>query len=297
MSELVATKEYPEDYPEEAVALLEAMSLGGDLMLLGSMSLRSQQYSADYDGYEIVKVKSLPATRRVFQRMIRQLSQRKGAWLMEAKVGVKGKEKLRWTVREILENQKDGMTLEEAFASPGITKVDVIGLLGGNRFSEFSVIYELHVGGKVLGEKVEDVEGSLKESYEEYLTEGDYLKALKRQFALAKFKNDTKEIRRISPLLNSDLGRLYVLITDMRVLATVLDEKDVPMKPVRTEIDGFLARLANIYTFKDFLKAEEKLVAEVHRILGLLKERIGSALEALADELNVILQRHAKEHL
>ena len=216
---------------------------------------------------------------------------------MEAKVGVKDGEKLRWTVREILANQKDGMTLEEAFASPGITKVDVIGLLGGNRFSEFSVIYEFHVGGKVLGETIEDVEKSLKESYDEYLAEGDSMKALKRKFALAKYKDDKKEIRRITPLLNSDLGRLYLLITDMSVLATVLDEEGVPMKAVRTEIDGFIQRLAGIYSFKDFLRKEETIVAEVHRILALPKERIGKALVALAKELNVILQRHAKEHL
>ena len=57
MTDLGNVKEYPDNYPADAVRILDAMSFGKGLVLLGSMSLRSQQYAGDYDGFEQVKMK------------------------------------------------------------------------------------------------------------------------------------------------------------------------------------------------------------------------------------------------
>ena len=50
-------KQFPQDYPRDALAILDAMSFtdGKSVMLLGSMSIRNQQYANDYDTYEICK--------------------------------------------------------------------------------------------------------------------------------------------------------------------------------------------------------------------------------------------------
>ena len=52
-----APKSYPENYPSDALDILDAMSFSGgkDVKILGSMSIRSQQYAGDYDAYELVK--------------------------------------------------------------------------------------------------------------------------------------------------------------------------------------------------------------------------------------------------
>jgi len=57
MSNIIETKEFPEDYSNDVVDILTKMSFtdGEKLMILGSMSLRSQLYAGDYDGYEIVE--------------------------------------------------------------------------------------------------------------------------------------------------------------------------------------------------------------------------------------------------
>lgn len=56
MSNLIETKEFPEDYSNDVIDILTKMSFtdGEKLMILGSMSLRSQLYAGDYDGYEII---------------------------------------------------------------------------------------------------------------------------------------------------------------------------------------------------------------------------------------------------
>jgi len=50
------SKEYPTNYPADAIAVLDSMSVtkGKGVELVGSMSLRSQQYAGDYDANDFV---------------------------------------------------------------------------------------------------------------------------------------------------------------------------------------------------------------------------------------------------
>ena len=66
-----APKSYPENYPSDALAILDAMSFsdGKAVKILGSMSIRSQQYAGDYDAYEVVKKSGDKAT------VLKQLAQ------------------------------------------------------------------------------------------------------------------------------------------------------------------------------------------------------------------------------
>ena len=52
------SKEYPTNYPADAIAVLDSMSVtkGKGVELVGSMSLRSQQYAGDYDANDFVEM-------------------------------------------------------------------------------------------------------------------------------------------------------------------------------------------------------------------------------------------------
>jgi len=56
--EALATKAFPDNYSEEVLNIFEAMSMTGlkKFLLVGSASLRSQQYSADFDCMEKVRI-------------------------------------------------------------------------------------------------------------------------------------------------------------------------------------------------------------------------------------------------
>jgi hypothetical protein len=370
MTEL-ATKEFPKEYPSDAVKILDAMSFGDGLMLVGSMSLKSQQYAGDFDGYEIVQTKgskesALHRLKLRFQSMIRELQKMKNVFIGDIKAGsivewrvlpnavklINGKvvgydpnysrgilknipfltadqkaegrkllpakmspktyfaakdffkfNTVRWKPHEILKGSKelkDGrhFTLEEAFSTPGIAKMDTIGLVQNNRFTDFSVIYEFRNNGKVLNPEPLKISESLKENIIGLRMEGNYFKMIKRMFALAKLEHDTKMTDLFTPFLNADAGRVYQLMGDIGTVLDVIKGTDKPpMDVIRYEIDQFKARLANIYTFDDFLNKAPSIVKTIEQSLSQPKEQLVPTLEKIKAYLNEVLQKHSYDFL
>ena len=372
MSALVATKEYPTNYPRDAIEILDAMSFsdGKDVKVLGSMSIRSQQYAGDYDAYEIVKrdgelkgvlntlasdfkgiLKRLKGMANVFIGDIKAgsveeyrvfsrdagvvggkvvgynavASRKKVDELLAAKVITEGEAKkalellkpslsptdllttmkelrfhiVRWTVPECLAGSKTlrggrVFTLQEAFSSPAITKVDVIGLVQNNKYTDFSMIYEFHNKGKVLNPDFRPIEQTLQEDILIYKNDGNDFKVLKRKYSLAKFKNQKDKIKKLTVILNSDLGRLYSLASDVATLIQLLDEeKAVPLDKLRYELDQFKARMANIYSLPDFLKAEHGLIGDLNAAMKMTnKSQLKNRLIQIEATMRKVLNKN-----
>jgi hypothetical protein len=342
----VKERAYPENYPSDALAILDAMSFtdGKAVKLLGSMAIRSQQYAGDYDGFEVVKKSgnaetALKELANKFQEIIRRLGRMPNVSIGDIKAGsieewrifsadaivkrgrvtgynaeeakrkvdelkrnqiftpaeakkanellkpsltpiefLKARKELRpnivrWTPAEVLAGQKtlvDGTTytLEEAFNSPTISKLDVIAFVQNNKYTEFSMLYQFEVGGKVLNPDNIGIEDSLREDILYYTAENKPFKVLKRQFALAKFKHNNYLLKKLTPVLNSDLGRLYSLSSDIGVLIDLLEgDHKVDLNKVRYEIDQFKFRLGNIFENKHILKDEHKLLGHINSAL------------------------------
>ena len=367
------TKSYPENYPSDAMAILDAMSFSGgkDVKVLGSMSLRSQQYAGDYDAFEVVSrkgnvdkvlddlvsefqtiIKNLRGMKNVFigdikagsieeWRVIPQdaglvdgkvvgynpiQSKAKVDELYKAKVITEGEKRsadellkgttpenfllarkkikfhiVRWSVPEILQGSKvvrgRRYTLQEAFSSPVITKLDTIGLVQNNKYTDFSIIYEFRYDGKILNPSFEDVGKSLSEDIIAYKAENNPFKVLKREFALAKFRGDDKTIKSLTPVLNSDLGRLYSLLSDVGTLIQLLEDKQkVPLDKVRYEIDQFKARMANVYSLPDFLKTEHTLLGHIASALKTTsREQLLTHLRQIEDLIQGSLTHNTKK--
>ena len=369
------TKSYPENYPSDAMTILDAMSFskGKDVKVLGSMSLRSQQYAGDYDAYEVVKrkgseAKVLDELASEFQTIIKNLRGLPNVFIGDIKAGsveewrvldkdaglvdgkivgynatkAKGKvdelykaniitqgEKasademlkdspspdelllarkklkfhiIRWSVPEVLNGSKvlrdkRRFTLQDAFSSPTITKLDTIGLVQNNKYTDFSTIYEFQCNGKVLNPSFEDIGKSLREDIVAYKAENNPFKVLKREFALAKFRGDDKTIKSLTPVLNSDLGRLYSLLSDVGTLIELLEDKHkVPLDKVRYEIDQFKSRMANVYSLPDFLKAEHTLLGHIRSALKTTsREQLLSHLKQMEQLIQTSLTHNTKK--
>ena len=369
------TKSYPENYPSDALAILDAMSFSGgkDVKVLGSMSLRSQQYAGDYDAYEIVKrtgkrEKVLDELASEFQQIIKNLrgmpnvyigdikagsieewrligknaglvdgkivgynavaSKRKVDELYRAKVITEGEKRsadellkdkpspedflvarkkikfhiVRWSVPEVLQGSKvlrDGrrFTLQDAFSSPTISKLDTIGMVQNNKYTDFSIIYEFKADGKVLNPSFEDIGKSLSEDIVFYKNENNPFKVLKREFALAKFRGDDATIKKLTPVLNSDLGRLYSMLSDVGTMIALLEQNHkVPMKNIRYELDQFKARMANVYELPDFLKAEHTLLGHINSAMKTTsKSSFLSHLNAIENLIQSSLTHNTKK--
>lgn len=207
---------------------------------------------------------------------------------------------IRWKVWEVLKGfkiLKDGrkFTLEEAFQTPTITKLDVMSWVQNNRFTDFSMIYEFNINGETINPGIKDLEKSILENIYVLHSEKKYYKMAKRLFSLAKYKNNTDILEILSPLFNGDLGRLYIVYGDIGTIEDLFEyENNLPYSKLEFEFNQFKGRLSNIslpdyinkekYMFDkiDTLVRMEKLPTNKSRILNLLGELKSDLLEILS---------------
>jgi hypothetical protein len=208
---------------------------------------------------------------------------------------------VRWSPNEVLHGSKilrdkKRYTLEEAFSSHALTKLDVIGFIQNNRFTDFSIIYEFFNNGKALNGFPLNVAQSLNEDVIYYKAHGNHFKVLKRMLALAKLNKDSTAVDKLIPILNSDLGRLYLITSDVGTLIELLEnERKVPMPLVRFQLDQMKARMGNIYNLPDFLSEEHDLIGDINAILKMTnKAQLLSRLHQIKTKMEDILNSNAK---
>jgi hypothetical protein len=202
---------------------------------------------------------------------------------------------LRWTSRDILDGKVRRpcgkmMSLEEAVMSPTMVKVDVISLLENSRFVEISMIYDLYKDGKAINERF-SIEHNIRENIITFSETGQWFKVLKRIFSLANIhgRTDTAEI--IIPILNSDLGRIYQVISDASTLIDMLD-RHIWDDEMAKEVDGFKYRLSNVYQNQPYLANERELFNMIDKATN--RRDMRPVLEMLVGRLEKILNDSAK---
>jgi len=125
----------------------------------------------------------------------------------------------RWSKAEVLQGEKvlsDGsqLRLMDAFKSPGITKLDLVAW-DGLKYIEVSNIL---LWRKRKGDYYAKMGPSIQDNILQFLLEGNYMKVAKRMFALAKGKGQVRVLDRLLPILNSQLGKLYIVLSDLKLL-------------------------------------------------------------------------------
>lgn len=354
--ELVRQKAFPDNYSDSVLDILERASLSGlkGVHVQGSASIRSQQYSGDYDTEDEVHIKSFDACAKAIQDVIKRI--RGDCYITDFKIGevpmwdvvkgslvegkldfnlpqsltvldslkagkiisqeeYKGAERLlrsvdspltfveakkgirfhilRWKSGEVLAGVKevrgDTIHLEDALASGGMVKLDLIASIDG-QFTEFSMIYNIFLGKKRItpGASRAEIEEALKEDIV-YFNHRSPFKALKRTFSLAKMKNQYKEIEALLPILNSDLGRLYQIVGDLESLHTLLEQGNPPVADIKQNLDEMRARMGSIYSLKEFLAAEHEIIGRIESMQKMPVKTLKPAIYSLHTELQKIL--------
>jgi hypothetical protein len=211
---------------------------------------------------------------------------------------------IRWKPSEVLQGYKhlkDGrkFTLEEAFTTPIITKLDVVSWVQNNRFTDFSIIFEFKYNGKVLNPGMGDFETSIQNNIFKLYSEKNYFKMAKRLFSFARFKKNDRVMNLLSPMFNGDLGRLYMVYGDIGTLESMYDVIGIlPHEKLLLEIDQFKARLSNI-SLPAYMNIENDIFDQIERISKTIhyKEKSLKLLIELKDDLSSILSRYSKEYL
>lgn len=345
-SAILKQKKYPLNYPDDITSIIDTMSFkGSEADIVGSMSLKSQQYAGDYDMFQKVNVSHTSSESAVkalvaeFQGIVKRLQAMRNVYIGDIKAGevadwnvladpkggldrlspfLTAAEKkeaeavlrrgnrdemeavfkfhiIRWDAQDIERGHvrlRDGrdFTLAEAFQQPALVKLDVVALVQNSRYTDFSIIYQFFHKGKVLnGFETGSEISSLREDVSSYYHEGNYFKAMKRMFSIAKATQNTNMIERLNRLFNSDLGRLYSVLSDIGTLQYLLDnESNLPMERIRYELDQFRGRLANVYTVSGVDKVAEMAVDSPTSKSGLQR-----SLDEMAQSLEHLLSKAA----
>lgn len=164
---------------------------------------------------------------------------------------------IRWTVDEVFQNHKvlrDGRvwTLADAIQTPGLCKIDAVAWILNMRYAEFSCLYEVRIGSRVLNRVNENLSISLKNDMLSYYSSGNYFKYAKRAFAYAKYKRDYDMGESLTTILNSELGRLYLLMSDIDTLDYLIENQtSLNQQRIHHEIDRFRDRLGTLYSMKE----------------------------------------------
>ena len=89
VKEIISKKEYPLNYPKDAVKVINAMSFsnGDKIEVLGSMAIRSMLYASDYDTAEVVDRKNSKQIVKDYQAIIRNLLSMKKTYIGDIKLG------------------------------------------------------------------------------------------------------------------------------------------------------------------------------------------------------------------
>jgi hypothetical protein len=213
---------------------------------------------------------------------------------------------VRWSPAAVLRGfvvLRDGrhLTLAQAFNSPAMVKLDAVAYIQRSRFADFSIIYTFKNAKDTLNGIVLDYEKELRSSLSSYYVLGNYFKAAKRLFSIARLKNNEPLIKKLSDMFNSDLGRLYSIISDAKTIIYLLENKEnVPIDKVRYEIDQFRARLGNIYSIGG---VGSKSILE--RLLDMQelpadaagRERLMKAMEKLVDVFESALSKASEAYM
>lgn len=221
---------------------------------------------------------------------------------------------LRWTEKEILKGQKKlpgkrKYTLAQAINDPTITKIDLWTQISG-RYMEFSnllVFYMIDKDGnrKVLNFNDADIVEALKFQVQKFAFSKNDLKLLKmvkRIWSIARLTNDKKMIEKLTPLLQTDLGRISQISSEMDTVILMLQNLKIPpMSSIMKQIDGWKYRFSNIYQldineeeidkiFDKLLKHNKNTKANKEYIIKVLKELKSQFLKISNDVLMKILK-------
>ena len=211
---------------------------------------------------------------------------------------------VRWSPDEVLDGTKilpsgESMTLEDAFRSPSVIKVDLVVYLDSlQRFVEFSIIYQFKNNRNTFNAFKMDAEHEIRQNLFYYLAEGNYFKVCKRMFSLARLNDWEDDLLRLNEILTSDIGNLYSIISDCETILFVLEnEPHLPLEKIRDTLDGFRTRLGAVYSVNADKPSVLRKILSIQTLPATRpgKLELFKQMTRLIEFFSVLLNRHTEE--
>jgi len=289
------------DFNNKISDVFNLLTITGKYNVIGSSSLKSILYNSDYDLDELIKSKKNIYTEifKTFQKKFQEASKNPEIFLTDFKCGLDiNNDPLRWDKNDMkkgLKTLQDGSTLtfEDALKMKSVIKLDAIVLINGV-FTEFSENYYLKIGDDANFEpeeaKVENILQSIKRSFEDYIDEKNYLKALKRIFAYKKLEGgNKKQLDLLIDFFNSWVGLISYNKSELEVLSLLLENKF--RKPILEDIKNnlqIIKQSLSYITAIDISSVSEKIDYICSLPVKTIKKEIDNLISFLSTKINKV---------
>lgn len=268
----IVKKSYIDNETKKAIETLKINIY--DPVIFGSYSFLNFVYASDIDLFSIVKFccnKEEAVTKFYysFLETMKKILMNKKMYFIKLRAGLNSKnDYLDWSLNDIINNNKEGYTLQEAFEQHSKIRIEVIINLFGY-FTELSNFIVLKYVDKKknetfinFNENNEIKEHELKEEFNRLIDKNDkkynIFKATKRLFSICRLTKDIKTENLILPLLTiSQYAPIYKVKSNIDALITLFSvyEHNAPYKKIINEcnyLKDIIIQNTNIFDHIDF---------------------------------------------
>jgi hypothetical protein len=273
-----------------------------NIIRVGSSSFKIQPFFSDVDIMNIVeKDLSVDETVRFFinelKSNVAKIKSSSTVFFSDFKAA-----NMHWTADEILNESKDGKSLEECCKMKAIIKIDMIAPYN-ERYVEMSTFFILKSNQGYINIETnyfDSLEKSLKEDIEHYKNEKP-LKAIKRAWSLAKIKNDLETMNKLKDIMKSNLSLLSQINADIETIKLLVEHKSkFDVEFVINQVDKFKESISSILD----IKIDEKVIyVMIENIISILNcgnisnQKLLEALDVLYDYLLEIINKETKDYI
>ena len=218
------------------------------LKLAGSASLRSMMYYSDYDFNCKIRVRKQTPIYNEFKRILSFSNDK--LYFIEFKIEYIDGTKIKLNnVNDIKLNM---------FKNISFIKIDYIVFLDFV-FKEVSIMYIF----KENDMDTDDIIKKLTDDYSELINNGEKFKAMKRVFSIYKIQKDHPNMKKLTSLFNSNLGKIYEINSNLKTILLLKTMYDDPLTMKRIEINLKFLKIDPNDDLNKIIKENDKVLNNI----------------------------------
>ena len=218
------------------------------LKLAGSASLRSMMYYSDYDFNCKIRVRKQTPIYNEFKRILSFSNDK--LYFIEFKIEYIDGTKIKLNnVNDIKLNM---------FKNISFIKIDYIVFLDFI-FKEVSIMYIF----KENDMDTDDIIKKLTDGYSELIDNGENFKAMKRAFSIYKIQKDYPNMKKLTSLFNSTLGKLYEINSNLKTILLLKTKYDDQLTMKRIDINLKFLKIDPNDDLNKIIKENDKVLNNI----------------------------------
>jgi hypothetical protein len=111
--------------------------------------------------------------------------------------------------------------------------------------------------------ETEDIIKTLRDDYDELMKNGEKFKAMKRLFSIYKIEKDYPNIKRLTTLFNSNMGKLYQTNSNLNTILLLKTMYDDALTKNRIDVNLKFLKIDPDSDLNKIIKANDKVINNI----------------------------------